>query len=66
MKRITFIINCLVSKIKKKFFNDSKTDISHECEMMLNMNENPVSKEEMAYAKEYVENYNVTTRWQTL
>jgi hypothetical protein len=66
MKKLNSIVACLKSKIKKYFFNSSKTDINHECEKLFNMNENTDSQEELNLAKEYVESYTVTTRWQTL
>lgn len=66
MKKLNSILGCLKSKIKKNFFNKSKTDINHECEKLFNMNENTDSQEEIKLAQEYVESYTVTTRWQTL
>jgi len=66
MKKLESILACLKSKIKKYFFITSKTDINHECEKLFNITENTDSQEEIKLAKEYVENYTVTTRWQTL
>lgn len=66
MKKLESILACLKSKIKKYFFKGSKTDISHECEKLFNMTENTDSQEEIKLDREYVENYTVTTRWQTL
>ena len=66
MKKLNSIVACLKNKIKKYFFNTSKTDINHECEKLFNMNENTDSQEELNLAQEYVESYTVTTRWQTL
>lgn len=66
MKRLTFIISCVTSKIKKYFSNGEKSDISHDCEMFLNREVNASSEEEIKCAKEYMDSYNLTTRWQTL
>ncbi len=66
MKNLKSILDCVKSKIKKKFFITTKTDINHECEKLFNGNENSDSQEEIKLAKEYVESYTVTTRWQTL
>lgn len=66
MKKITFIINCLLNKIKNKFFNSSRTDISHDCEKVFNLVENVSLLEELKCDEEYLDNYKVTTRWQTL
>lgn len=66
MKKLESILACLKNKIKKYFFKESKTDINHECEKLFNGNENTDSQEEIKLAKEYVESYTVTTRWQTL
>jgi len=66
MKNLKSILDCVKSKIKKKFFIATKTDINHECEKLFNGNENTDSQEEIKLAKEYVESYTVTTRWQTL
>ena len=66
MKKLNSIVACLKSKIKKYFLISSKTDINHECEKLFKMNENTDSQEELNLAKEYVESYTVTTRWQTL
>jgi len=66
MKKLNSIVACLKSKIKKYFFIASKTDINHECEKLFNITENTDSQEEITLAREYVENYTVTTRWQTL
>lgn len=66
MKKLESILACLKSKIKKYFFKGSKTDINHDCEKLFNTTEHTDSQEEIKLAKEYVENYTVTTRWQTL
>ncbi|MCK5730507.1 MAG: hypothetical protein KAH68_05500 [Draconibacterium sp.] len=65
MKRVIFILSCLTKVIKKKIFKSQKTEICHECEKLFNLNDNSTD-EELVKTEEYLENYNVTTRWQTL
>lgn len=66
MKTIELFLNCVTNKIKKYFFKEAETDISHECEKLFDFEEKTSSPEEMKYAEEYLDNYKVTTRWQTL
>ncbi|HSM47415.1 MAG TPA: hypothetical protein VK872_06325 [Draconibacterium sp.] len=54
------------SRIKKKFFNESKADLNQECEKLFVTGENVNSLEGLKLTEEYIENYRVTTRWQTL
>ena len=65
MKRIKFILECITKTIKNKFFKSQKTDISHECEKLLENMEIVVQEGENK-EEEYLLNYNITTRWQTL
>jgi hypothetical protein len=66
MKKLRSILNCLTSKIKKKFFIESKADLSQECEKLFVTGENVNSQEGLKLTEEYIENYLVTTRWQTI
>ncbi len=66
MKKLFKIIQCGVFQIKKYFFIGEKTDFYQECEELLKFNDNDTSEEEMVHTEEYLENYNVTTRWQTI
>mgnify|MGYP006995604804 CR=1 FL=1 len=66
MKKIKFIFNCLTNVIKKKIFKVEKTHISPKCEKALNLNKEVTSIEELKLTEEYVREYNVTTRWQTI
>ena len=66
MKSIKFILNCVTSSIKKKIFKSQKTDISQECETLLNFTEKDPSDEDLKHTEDYLNNYNVTTRWQTV
>ena len=62
MKTLKRIIICLENYIKKYFFNLSKTDISQECENVLEVN----LFDENVTSEEYATVYKNTTRWQTL
>ena len=53
------IANCLIRKI---FFNDKKNDFYHDCEEVLNVSK---EKDEIE-VEEYVNSYQLTTRWQTV
>lgn len=66
MKKIEFILNCVASVIKKKIFKSQKTEICQECKKALNIRENSRSLEELKLTEEYTNEYNVTTRWQTV
>ncbi len=66
MKRIKFILGCVTNVIKKNIFKSQNTAISPECEKVfegMNLGTEPDEKNREA---EYVSNYCVTTRWQTL
>ena len=64
MKKVLFILSCLTKVIKKKIFKSQKTEICHECEKLFNLKDK--STDEELKTEEYLKNYNVTTRWQTL
>lgn len=66
MKKLGSILTCLKRKIKKKFFIKSKTDLNQECEKLFVTGENVNSQEGLKLTEEYIENYRVTTRWQTI
>lgn len=66
MKKSESILACLNKIIKKLFFIKSGDAINHECEKLHNMGENINSHDQVKLTEEYVENYKVTTRWQTL
>lgn len=64
MKSIIQILKCLNLSIKKKFFNLRKTDITHNCDEVPILRD--LLEESHENEEEYIENYNTTTRWQTL
>ena len=66
MKKTVVLCRCLVQVIKKKFFKNSKHDESQECEALKKMIMEGSSSEEKDHEEEYVYNYGLTTRWQTL
>ena len=65
MKKAKMFFNCVVLVIKKKFFKMQKTNISQECEKVLNFSEKEEPDTEIQ-REEYLKNYNITTRWQTV
>jgi hypothetical protein len=66
MKKIKFILNCVTNVIKKKIFKSQKTEICQECKKALNLDDEINSIEDLKLTEEYANNYNVTTRWQTV
>ena len=66
MKKIKFILNCVTSVIKKKIFKSEKTEICQECKKVLKLDDEINSIEELKLTEEYANDYNVTTRWQTV
>jgi hypothetical protein len=67
MKKLESILTCLKGKIKKYFFNKSNADLDQECEKLLVTGENVINSQEgLKLTEEYIENYQVTARWQTL
>jgi hypothetical protein len=65
MKKLVSILNCLKNKIKNYFFINSDADVNHECEKLLSMSKS-AHPQDVKLTEEYLENYKVTTRWQTL
>lgn len=66
MKTLTKIMHCALAVIKKNFFKSQKNDKYHECERALKMALNEEETKEKQHNEEYLKNYNVTTRWQTI
>lgn len=66
MKKIKFISNCVINLIKKYIFKSEKTKICQECKKVLKIDDEVTSIEELKLTEEYANEYNVTTRWQTL
>ncbi len=66
MKNFNLFFSCVFDQIKKKIFKNEKTDINHACEQLKNsMEESNILDDEKA-REEYAQNYNITTRWQTI
>ena len=66
MKRVKTTIKCLKAFLKKNFFNSKKSDINHNCKNAFNFD---ISKDDLNAeneTEEYLNNYNTTTRWQTV
>lgn len=66
MKRTRAFMGCVSEKIKKYFFNRRKSDINHACEKLKELRDENTTKEDVTLAEEYLNNYNITTRWQTV
>ncbi|MBN2636639.1 MAG: hypothetical protein JXR61_10245 [Prolixibacteraceae bacterium] len=66
MKKVVRFFKCAMQLIKKKFFKEAKADIYQDCKEVLNFDETNSSQDELNSFNEYLENYKVTTRWQTL
>ena len=66
MKKMQKFFTCLQALLKKNFFNYEKNDIPQGCENVFGIqldtdNANPENEVE-----EYLNNYQSTTRWQTV
>ncbi len=66
MKVTIALFKCLESVIRKKFFKASRSDKSHECDVLKERVAEAASKEEKEHQEEYAYSYGMTTRWQTL
>ncbi|MDX8339907.1 hypothetical protein SLH46_11975 [Draconibacterium sp. IB214405] len=66
MKKINLFLSCAFNQIKKKFFKSEKTDINHACEQLKNNMEEINILVDEKHKEEYAQNYNLTTRWQTI
>lgn len=66
MKKVNLLFRCAFDHIKKKFFKSEKSDINHACEELLNMENESKATDEEKMREEYAQNYNITTRWQTI
>ena len=66
MRKIKFILGCVTNVIKKNIFKSENVAISQECERVLESINLGEKSEEKNRDVEYLTNYSVTTRWQTL
>ena len=66
MKKFNLFFKCASDKIKKKFFKSEKGDINHACVELQNMEDESKLTVEEKEREEYAQNYNITTRWQTI
>jgi hypothetical protein len=66
MKKTIVFIKCATDKIKKIFFNLEKDQKGQSCEQFKMMNDEVKNMEEIQRTEEYLNNYQLTTRWQTL
>lgn len=65
MKKAVQWFRCISKEIKKIFFN-VKNDQLEECDRLLTGESMVPEPEEINRQQEYLENYRVTTRWQTV
>ncbi|QIA08450.1 hypothetical protein [Draconibacterium halophilum] len=66
MKKFNLIFRCAFDRIKKKFFKDENNDINHACVELQNLENELNATNEEKEREEYAQNYNLTTRWQTI
>ncbi|WP_321372964.1 hypothetical protein [uncultured Draconibacterium sp.] len=66
MRKFYLFLSCALDQIKKKFFKSEKTDINHACEQLKNTVDQSNALEDELQKEEYAQNYNITTRWQTI
>ncbi|MBT3383514.1 MAG: hypothetical protein HN778_18960 [Prolixibacteraceae bacterium] len=66
MKKIIRILSCAGNLIKKIFSNKAKNDISHNCEKVLGIVDFNEADDFKSNIEEYEDQYNSTTRWQTV
>ena len=66
MKTTILFFKCVSLKIKKKFFKHQKYDNSHACEEWKKFNTELNVGGDQNTVEEYINNYQLTTRWQTL
>ena len=59
MKQLKIVMNCMENIIKKNFFNLKKTDKNQSCKDVFKLNTGNENEE-------YLNNYQSTTRWQTV
>ncbi|WP_319590458.1 hypothetical protein [uncultured Draconibacterium sp.] len=66
MKKVNLLFRCAIDQIKKKFFKSGKNDINHACVELQNMEDESKITDDEKEREEYAQNYNITTRWQTV
>ena len=66
MKTTLLFLKYLYHKIKKKIFKYRKYDNNHVCKKWKEFDIELTSVDGQGIIKEYLNNYRLTTRWQTL
>jgi len=66
MKNLVLFFRCVGEKIKNLFFNSKNNSKSVACSQWQKYTEENASAEDKSSVEEYLKNYQVTTRWQTL
>ncbi len=66
MKSLMLFFRCAEEKIKNKFFNNKNGKKTESCSQWQKYMVDCTSEEDKNGVEEYLKNYQVTTRWQTL
>jgi len=66
MKNLVDIFSCIKALIKKKFFNGPEADICQDYRITIEIPGIIIDDIRENETEEYLENYNSTTRWQTV
>lgn len=66
MKSFVLFFRCVEEKIKNKFFIDKNHTIEIACSQWQKYTEEKGSSDDQTGIEEYLKNYQVITRWQTL
>jgi len=66
MKKVVLCIRCAGELLKNKFFNNRNQVENVACERWKEVLEESTSVKDQISVEEYLKNYQLTTRWQTL
>lgn len=66
MKIFVLFFRCVGEKIKNKFFIGKNSSKNIACSQWKKYTEENISTEDRSSVEEYLKNYQLTTRWQTL
>lgn len=66
MRKVVLCIRCAGETIKNKFFNRQNQVENVACEQWKEVQEESATVKDQISVEEYLKNYQLTTRWQTL
>jgi len=66
MKNLVLFFRCVGEKLKNKFFNSKNNEKEVACTQWQKYLEDNSSAEDKIGVEEYLKDYQLTTRWQTL